>query len=161
MTGLKQTLVRLRRDMAGAASLETALIAPVLLSMSVGSYEASRLIARQVELQIASAEASSVALASEPTSPTRRATLKSILQTSTGLDQDHVMVDAAYRCGSATQYATDATGCGGALVSSYIKVTLTDSYTPVWTQFGIGSTVPLNVTRYIMIKQQTTATDAI
>lgn len=148
-------------DRNGAVSLETALIAPVLLSMSVGSYEASRIVARQSELQIASAEASSVALASEPTSPSRRATLKGILQTSTGLDQDHVAVDAAYRCGSTTQYATDATGCGTNLISSYVKITLTDTYTPVWTKFGIGNTVPLNVTRYVMIKQQTTASDAI
>ncbi len=159
--GLMHLYSRLVADRHGAVSLETALIAPVLLSMSVGSYEASRIVARQAELQSATAEASSVALASEPTSPSRRATLKGILQTSTGLDQDHVAVDAAYRCGSTTTYATDATGCGTNLVSSYVKITLTDSYAPVWTKFGIGSSVPFNVTRYVMIKQQTTATDAI
>lgn len=161
MMNVRRLFSALTGDRKGAVSLETALIAPVLLSMSVGSYEASRIVARQAELQSATAEASSVALASEPTSPTRRATLKAILQTSTGLDQDHVMVDAAYRCGSTTLYATDATGCGTNLISSYVKISLTDSYSPVWTQFGIGGAVPFNVTRYVMIKQQTTSTDAI
>ena len=158
---LRRIFSALHDNSCGAVSLETALIAPVLLAMSVGSYETSRVVARQVELQMATAEASSVALASEPTSPTRRATLKAILQTSTGLDQDHVMVDPAYRCGSTTQYVTDATGCGTNLISSYIKIALTDTYTPIWTKFGIGGAVPFNVTRYVMIKQQTTSTDAI
>lgn len=159
--GLIHTLSALFGDSKGAVSLETALITPILLSMSVGSYEASRIVARQAELQSASAQASSVALASEPTSPTRRATLKGILQTSTGLDQDHVAVDPAYRCGSTTQYVTDATGCGTNLISSYVKVSLTDSYSPVWTKFGIGNTVTFSVTRYVLIKQQTTSADAI
>ncbi|PLK25841.1 TadE/TadG family type IV pilus assembly protein [Novosphingobium sp. TH158] len=148
-------------DREGAVALETALVIPVLLALSVGSYEASRIVARQAELQTASSEASSVALASEPTSPTRRATLKGILETSTGLDQDKVFVDAAYRCGSSTVYVTDATVCGTNMISSYVKITLNDSYTPIWTQFGIGTSVPFTVERYVMIKQQTTTSDAI
>jgi Flp pilus assembly protein TadG len=161
MMNLRRAFAALLAGQTGAVSLETALIAPVVLSLSIGSYETSRIVARQAELQAASAQASSVALATEPTSETRRATLKAILQTETKLDQDHVTISAAYRCGSTTAYVTNVSGCGTNLVSSYVKIELNDSYAPVWTQFGIGSSVPFSVTRYVMIKQQTTASDAI
>jgi Flp pilus assembly protein TadG len=118
MMAVLPAFARLRLDRTGAVSLETALIAPVLLAMSMGSYETSRIVARQTELQAASAQASSVALASEPTSETRRATLKGIIQTETGLDQDRVSVTAAYRCGSSNNYVIDATVCGSNLISS-------------------------------------------
>ena len=101
------------------------------------------------------AEASSVALATEPTSDTRRATLKSILQTSTGLGANNITLVAAYRCGTATAYVDDANSCGTSRVSSFLKVTITDSYSPVWTQFGVGDALAFNITRYVMIKQQT------
>lgn len=156
MTGNLAFLSRLLRNSDGSAVVETVLVAPILMAMSVGSYEMSRIIARQSELQAASDEVSYVALATEPTSATRRATLKTIIQTSTGLPAEKVIIDAAYRCGSATNYVTAAAGCGTSRVSSFAKITLTDSYSPVWTQYGLGSTFTFSVTRYIMIKQQTT-----
>ena len=113
------------------------------------------MIARQTELQAAMAQASSVALAIEPTSDTRRATIKSILKTSTGLGDSNITLVATYRCGTATAYVDDSTTCGTARVSSFLKVTITDSYTPTWTQFGVGGTLSFNVSRYVMIKQQT------
>ena len=149
---------RLWHDAKGIAAVETVLVMPALLAMALGAFEVSRMIARQTELQAAMAQASSVALATEPTSDARRATLQGILQTSTGLGANNITLIAAYRCGTATAYVSDATTCGTARVSSFLKVTITDSYTPTWTQFGVGSALSFNVTRYVMIKQQTLGT---
>ena len=50
-------LTRLLSDRAGAMTIETALVAPILLTLSLGGVEAGSMVARQSELQSAAAEA--------------------------------------------------------------------------------------------------------
>jgi len=38
-----------------------------------------------------------------------------------------------------------------AQVSTYIKITLTDTYTPQWTSFGVGGPVNYSVVRMVQI----------
>jgi Flp pilus assembly protein TadG len=141
-------------DRKGAVAVETAIITPVLALMALGSFEVSNVIARRNELQGAMSEASSIALASEPTTELRRATVKSIIRTSTGLSDDQVTIDAAYRCGSETQLRTSTSACGSNRISSYVKVVLSDTYSPIWSRYGIGPSMQFRSTRYVMIKQQ-------
>ncbi len=154
MSRLRSAFRRMFGSVDGAAAIEAALIAPVMVMLALGSFEISNVIARRSELQGTMAEASGIALASEPTSATRRDTLKAIIQESSDLAAEEVTVDAAYRCGSATDFSTTPTSCGGAKVSSYVKIELNSTYTPVWTEFGIGSPLEQSLTRYVMIKQQ-------
>lgn len=155
MRGPLSSLSRLARCVDGVAVIETALIAPVMVVLALGSFEISNVIARRSELQGAMAEASGIALASEPTSSSRRETLKSIILESNDLAAENVAVDAAYRCGAAEDYVQTVTSCGSVKVSSYVRIQLTDSYSPVWTEFGIGGPLEQRLTRYVMIKQQT------
>jgi Flp pilus assembly protein TadG len=146
-------LRRLLRDKRGTAAIETALVAPVLVLMSLGSFQVSTMVARQAELQSAIAEASAIALAAAPDTEEKRATLRSVIQTSSDLNANHVTVTAMYRCGTTTALVDVNTGCGTDKVSNYVKIVLTDTYTPVWTSYGVGRPLNFSVTRYVLIKQ--------
>ena len=147
------TLSALWRDDRGAMLVETAIVAPVLVLMSMGAFQVSQVVARQTELQGAAAEATGIALASPPETDDQRTTLKSVIVASTGLDSDQVTVSEKFRCGSATTYVDSSSTCVGTKVSSYVLIQLNDTYTPAWTQWGFGSPINFNVDRYVMIKQ--------
>lgn len=144
---------RLQHESRGTMMIETALVAPMLVLMSIGSFEASQMFARESELQTAASEASSIALASKPDTQAKRNTLRDIIKTSTGLSNSGVTVTDMYRCGTDTAYVASTSTCGTQKVSNFVKIYITDTYTPGWTQVGIGGPVTYRVTRYVMLNQ--------
>jgi Flp pilus assembly protein TadG len=151
MMVLRSFLPRLKRDERGSMVIETAIVVPVLAMLSLATFDASRMFSRQNELQQALAEAGQIALASKPDNSTKRDAIKSIIRTSTGLGAHQVTVTNEYRCGSnSTVSATNNCGTSD-VVTTYLKIVVTDSYTPVWTDFGIGSGFSFNVTRRIIV----------
>ena len=143
----------LRRDERGAMMIETAIVAPVLILMSMGAFQISQVIARQSELQGAMAEASAIAVSAPPDTADERTVLKNIIVASTSLDAADVVVSERYRCGVATSYVNAADDCVGSEVATYVLIELNDTYTPVWTQWGFGEPLDFNVNRYVMVKQ--------
>jgi Flp pilus assembly protein TadG len=143
----------LRRDQRGAMMIETAIVAPVLILMSMGAFQISEVIARQSELQGAMAEASAIAVSAPPDTADERTVLKNIVVASTSLDAADVSVSEKYRCGAATSYVDSDDSCAGSEVSTYVLIELNDTYTPVWTQWGFGEPIDFNVNRYVMVKQ--------
>lgn len=147
---------RLAREANGTMVIETAIIAPVLVLLSLGAYQVSNLVARQSELQSAMGMAESVALASSIDTADERLTLANIIAVSTGLKANQITVAERFRCNSsaerviATSYCTD-----GDKVSRYVDVTLVDTYEPIWTEFGVGSDIALVVDRQILVEQRT------
>lgn len=155
MIAVPSFLKRLRDDREGAMVIETAIVAPLLVLMSLGAFQISAIIARQSELQSAAAEGAAIALASAPDTIAKRVTLKNVLVASTGLAADKVTVTQVFRCGNTTTYSTNGTNCGsGEVISSYVRIQLTDTYTPAWTEFGVGSPLNFNVVRYVQYMQQ-------
>ncbi len=146
-------LSALYRDNRGAMMIETAIVAPVLVLMSMGAFQVSQVIARQTELQGAMAEASAIAMTALPTTDTQRTALKSVIVSSTELSAQQVVVTQAYRCGSATTYVSSADECVGTKVANYVKIELNDTYTPAWAEWGIGAPIQFNVDRYVMVNQ--------
>ena len=145
---------RLLRDTRGTMLIETAIVAPVLVLMSLGAFQVSTMVARQSELQSAAAEASAIALAAMPDTNAKRATLKSVIMASSGLPSNQVTVAQTHRCGTSSSF-TNSNSCGSGLkISTYVRIDLTDTYTPAWTSFGVGSPITYNVTRYVMLKQE-------
>lgn len=152
MISLVSLIKGLRENAAGAIAVETAIIAPVLVMLSLGTFDASKLVARQTELQSAAGIVESIALSSSPDTPEELATVKQIIMTSTGLSADQVELTNSYRCGIESTLVTPKTTCALTdVVSTYLTVNLTDTYTPVWTNFGIGSPIQYNVTRRVAV----------
>lgn len=156
MMAVRHLLKGLRDDRSGAMAIETAIVAPVLVLLSLGAFQVSTLVARQGELQSAMGVAAGVALASTPDTEDKRLTLKNIIAASTGLAATQIAVSDAYRCNANDHLVTAISNCTvGDKISSYVKIDLTDTYVPIWREFGVGSDLTLTVNRFIMIEQKT------
>jgi hypothetical protein len=124
----------------------------VLVLMSVGTYQVSQVIARQHELQSGADEAMAISLAGWNDNSTQVSAIKDVLQRSTGVTAANITIDRFYRCGSDTAYVTDKSTCASTqIVSTFLKLKLKDTYTPVWTSFGVGQPINLAVTRMVQI----------
>ncbi len=152
MIKLRPLFAALLRDTRGAMLIETAIVAPVIVLMSLGTYQVSGMVARQSELQSAAAEASAIALAVAPDTQAKRSTVKQVIMASTGLSQFNVAVAPTYRCGTSSTFQASSV-CASGAKSEYVQISLTDTYTPLWTEFGVGSAISYNVVRYVMIQQ--------
>lgn len=152
MTMFGSLLSRLAADRTASMAIETALVAPVLITMAIGGFEASSMVAKQSELQSAAAEAISIAIAAQPDTYKEVQTVRNVIKASTGLDNDHVFVYRKYRCGTDEDYVFYEESCAeGAKVSTFLYIYILDSYTPTWVDFGVGETLQYRVQRMVQI----------
>lgn len=143
---------RLRRSIAGSVVVETAIVAPVLVLLALGTFDVSRMIARQSDLQAGSTEVQSIVLAVANGAATDVNTIRSVLMSTLSLPQNKVTVAKVFRCtNSDTLVASQSSCSNNAVISTYVQVTLTDSYTPLWTQFGVGSAMNYRIQRTVQI----------
>lgn len=150
---------RLREDKRGSMVIETALLAPALAILSLGIYETSMIVARQHELQSATSEVEMIAIATNQGAETNTGELQAILKESLDLTDNDVSVATRYRCGTETFLRTSSGPCGKGTedkgdddyVSTYIRIRVTDTYTPVWTGFGIGQPITFNLRRTVQL----------
>lgn len=152
MTRTKR-LVSCLADCAGSMTIELAAVAPVLVLMSIGTFEVSSMVSRQQELQSAASEGETIALAAAASAATTSlTTIEEIIEESMGLSDDQVTITRFYRCNADAALVTDETACNtDDVVTSYMKLELTDTYEPIWTQFGIGSAFNYDVERMIQL----------
>lgn len=137
---------------AGSMAIETAIIAPVLIALSIGGFEIGSVVARQTELQSAAAEAAAIVRAATPATSEERIAIRDVVAASAGLATDRVSVTEVYRCADATAYVTSTESCNvGVVVNKFIRLTIADTYHPIWSDFGIGSEMTFNVTRTVQV----------
>lgn len=147
------SLRQLARNQRGAVLIETAIVAPVLILMSLGAFQVSEIVARQTELQEAAAQAASIAMAAAPDTAAKRTVLKNVIVAQIGLDESQVTITEKFRCGTASTYVDSASSCVGVKVANFVLIQLDDTYNPIWSEFGVGGTLFFNVDRYVMVKQ--------
>lgn len=163
MTSFRTLVARLRADERGMAAIETALVAPVLILMSIGGFEVSRMVARQHELQGGAIEATAIALAANQGAETDVTELEALLEDSLGLTENEVTVTKVFRCDADTTYVETSAECENddedenenrrrrSRVSSYISIELSDTYTPTWSHFVPGGGFTFHVDRMAQI----------
>lgn len=164
MNRMTHTLRRLRREKQGSVVIETALVAPLLILMAVGSFEVSGMVARQHELQNGASEAAAVVLAANMGAETTTTQLRTMLKNSLDLTNEQVSVTRLFRCDNSTSMVTNRDLCGSngnhdtdddngggndVVISSYIRIIITDTYTPVWSKIGIAAPVNYRVRRTV------------
>lgn len=145
-------LQRLRRDQAGAIAIETALIAPLLVLLSLGAFQVSMLVARQSELQGAAAEAATIVMAAKPETEAEIESIVDVLRQSAGLDEGQVTIDEVYRCGTDEAHVAASESCDpGEEVSTFLQIVLTDRLTPPWARIGFGLPIDYRVVRTVQL----------
>ena len=98
---MRALVTRLRQCGRGAMAVETAIVAPVLALMSIGTFEVGTMVSRQQELQSAASEAESIILAAAAGTGTESTQIELVIEESMGLDPDQVILEQRFRCGSA------------------------------------------------------------
>ena len=152
MIAMKNTLKKFARNQRGSVAIETAFVIPILATMVLGGLEVSNIVSRQAELQTAAAEAAQVVLARPPKEASDRTKVESIIEASTGLAADKVTMQHRYRCDTSNALVADPDTCGTtSVISEFIIIRMSDTYTPAWTDFGIGRPVSFNVSRRVQI----------
>lgn len=153
MISARAFLNRIGLDSTGSTVIETAILLPPLLMLSIGSFDISRMLARQSELQKAANEASDIVRATVPDTDQKKATVKSVIMDSSGLATDKITLTTVYRCGTDNAFTTTSTNCNtnANKLSTYIKLIITDTYTPFWTKFGVSSGFTYSVTRQVQL----------
>jgi Flp pilus assembly protein TadG len=145
-------LTSLVKDERGTTVIETAIVAPVLVAMALGSYDVSQMIARQHELQSGASDVEAIVFAVSTGTATDTVKIKQVLMASLGLTTSQVVVAKVYRCGTTTALVTSSSSCAtGSKVSTYVQVSFTDRYSPIWTDFGVGAPLDYNVVRTVQV----------
>jgi len=131
--------------------IETALVAPILALMALGAYDTVNIVSKQQDLQSAASEAMEIVLAAANGSGVSSDKLHDILVSSLDLDDDQVQITQLFRCDAATDTTTDPSTCTDTTkpIYQYVKLTISDSYTPLWTDFGVGHTINYHVERTV------------
>lgn len=159
---------RLRDETRGAIVIETALIAPLLVLMTIGTFEVSQMVSRQHELQGGAADATAVALAANQGAQTDVEELAELLRKSLNLNENQVTVTKVFRCDASDGFVATASECvasnsgntdnngvanGLALkrTSSYVKIELRDTFEPSWCKLGVGKPFTFKVDRMVQL----------
>lgn len=151
-SGITSTARALFRCERGAVVIETAIAVPLLSILALGAFDLSKIIARQIDLQSCAHHAQEIALSSNWGGHNDVSLITSILADSFDLRDDQIAVKKLYRCDADDTMTEDETACAEeAFVSTYVQVTLTDTYTPLWTKFGVGSPHTFNVVRMVRL----------
>ena len=150
---LRAFLQALAGDRRGSMTIEMAAVVPVLVVLSVGTFEVSAMVSRQQELQSAASEGETIALAAAMSDEaTSLDDVEDIIETSMNLSDDQVTISQFYRCNDDDALVASDTSCDAdAVVTKYMKLELTDHYEPVWTQFGVGSAFDYDVERMVQL----------
>ena len=148
-------LARLR-DQRGSMAIETALVTPLLALMGLGVFEVSSIVSREQQLQSAANEASEIILAAAGGSGIESDDLAVIIEASLDLEDGQLVIVDRYRCGTASTLSatlpTPSTGCAASQqIYAYVQLTVTDTYTPLWTKFGVSSPIQYNVVRTVQV----------
>lgn len=144
-------LRRFARSESGAMAIETALVAPMVILLALSSADFSKIVSRQQELQSAMGQVEGIALANAAVSADP-ATLKTMLMQSLSLPSNNVTVEKLYRCGGNTTLVSATTSCSSNdVVSGYIRITLTDTYDPIWQRVSKIGTWNFNVQRTVQL----------
>ena len=152
MTNFTNFLSRFARDEAGTFAIETVLVMPLLVLMSLGIYEVSSIVSRQQELQSAASEAEMIILSASNSSGVESDDLKTIIKSSVGLTDEQLTLVAQWRCNDEEAKETDPTECDvSEPISEYVQLTITDTYTPIWTTYGVGSAFNYTVVRTVQV----------
>ncbi len=151
MTTMRALLTRVCADESGTTVIETAVVAPVLVIMAIGTFETSAMVARQSELQSSAEQATEIALAIVPDTQGELNQIEGKLQESSGLSDARVTIKFQYRCGSSTTVSDTAPTCTEDSLSTYIWVRMTEEYQPVWSEWGFGESFEYEVERTVQV----------
>ena len=141
---------RLRRSGDGVAAIEFCLTLPILLMLTFGAYDVSRMIAARIDYQQAVTETAGLAIAQPPRS-NDFGYLIAAAADAADVAPGNVAITRELRC---NRVVTSAVTCPSVSDERawYVSITINANYVPFWTHFAIRRTVPLRVSRTVRVQ---------
>lgn len=152
MRRLARLLGHLRGHGEGSVIIEFAFIAPLLALFGLGTADVTRLVARRTAVQGAMSESVQIVLGATPDNDAKVATLKNVLSATTGIATSNIEIVTVYRCGTDTTYVSLPGYCPATgEIAKYLRLKVIDTFTPMWTSFGVGAPITMTLQRTIQI----------
>lgn len=151
MTWILAILRRGGADQRGVAAIELALALPILVLLSLGAYDVSRMVEARIDLQQAAAQVTSLALA-RPVAGDDVDHLERIAMEVADLPADKVSVEPKLYCGDVARDSYSGSCEPGVEQARYLEVELRSSYHPMWRHFGIGETIDMTIARKVRLQ---------
>lgn len=149
---VRAMLCRLLRDSRASMAIETAIVAPTLIMMTLGAFEVSTMVARQQELQTAANEGAIIAVATNRGASVTPDQLAAIIRSSVNVTTSQLTISQRFRCGTSEQLVTSRSSCTtGQAVSTYLTISITDQHEPLWYAYGIGQRITFSVQRTVQV----------
>ncbi len=139
-----------RACVCGSVAIELALLTPVLAALLIGSVDLGTYIYEKMQLQSASRAGAQYAIQSDGNAEDTAGISAAVLASSADLDAGVAITSAAF-CGCIDGSETalsDTTGCsttcpGGDFPGLSVRVTVTNTYTPIFPYPGIPDSILL------------------
>lgn len=151
MTTVYRGLRSLLRREDGVAAIEFCLSLPVMLALTLGAYDVSRLISGRIDLQQAVTEGAGLAIAQPAHVTTGQ--IRTAVAAAAGLPTSRVTVTMQFRCDDVVM-PTGTSGCANAAAerARFVSISVSGNFVPTWTHFAIDSTVAMQVTRTVRVQ---------
>ncbi len=134
---MKRMLSTLRRDCRGMATVELAIIAPVLASMIVGVVDLSNAFGRKLALEQATQRAVEKVMQTTLEKTTEEV-LKEEAAAQAGIAVDNVVVTYQLECDETAQADYTQSCAASQREARYLLVTASDTYTPMFPVHFLG-----------------------
>ena len=133
---MQRLIKKLARSARGAATIELALVMPILTTLLIGVVDITTAFNRKLELEQA-VQRSIERVMQTTTDETVEANIKQEAAEAAGIDEDDVIVEYTLTCdGVDTDYETDCTT--GQAEVRYVNVSVTTTFTPMFPLAQLG-----------------------
>lgn len=136
MFRILRILAALRRREDGIAGIEFALLAPFLIGVFVAIIDLGMAAYTKREAQAAAQAGVQFALIGgwEPVE------IEAAVAASSTLDSPAISVEKLFACATASglSYVSEGAGCAGGTAGTYVRITVTPSFTPILPFEGLG-----------------------
>lgn len=151
MRSMLQKLRRLGARQDGVAAIEFCLTMPILLMLTAGAYDVSRLIAKRIDYQQAVTEGAGLAIAQPPQNDFTY--LINAVAAAAEVPTSKVAVSKRLRCNDVLM-PVGSTTCASTSDERawFVNIGVQGSYVPFWTHFAVNGTIALDITRTVRVQ---------
>lgn len=151
MTAMLRRLAGIGARDDGVAAIEFCLTLPILLMMTAGAYDVSRLIAARIDYQQAVTEAAGLAIAQPPQNDLTY--LVNATAAAAKVPTSKVSVSKRLRCNDVLMPVGSTTCASTADERAwYVNIGVVGTYTPFWSHFQVNQPVTINITRTVRVQ---------
>jgi Flp pilus assembly protein TadG len=138
----------LRRE-NGVAAIEFCLTLPLMLVLTFGVYDVSRMISARIDLQQAASEGAGMAIAQPSLATTGQ--IKTAVMAAAGVPASQVTVTHQLRCDDVDVPAGTVCSASAERVR-FVNISVRGSFVPTWTHFAVDETVNMEVVRTVRVQ---------